>query len=375
MPTVASDELTGLPAAYWAWRASELGRITDSIEQRLVLELVGPVADKRVLERRMRRRRPLCPSCRGWWHLTGLDADAPVLAAARERISTSGAAIAFVEGDARSLPFADDSFDVVVAVTILCFVADAEQAVKEIARVLRPGGRLVIGELGRTSLWAAKRRLSGWLGSTTWRAALFRTARELKRLATAARLDVDRRSWRNLLPAVQSLRTSAGAAGCPSRGRDDLRRGLHRSCRTKAHHHLYRGPHDQVPDHRPSSRTSITTRPRPSCLRTSCARRGGRRAQGRGGSERLRARSGRRHRAADQSRRPRTSAILIGPAITPSSTAYARGHGTRHRAMCGRRTVRRPHRRAAVRIGLPAADQHHFIGAARRAAPTALLHS
>jgi hypothetical protein len=38
----------------------------------------------------------------------------------------------------------------------------------------------VIGELGRWSLWAAKRRMSGWLGSRTWASATFRTAGALE---------------------------------------------------------------------------------------------------------------------------------------------------------------------------------------------------
>jgi len=43
-------------------------------------------------------------------------------------------------------------------------------------------GRLVVGELGRWSLWAAIRRVRGWLGASTWRAARFRTAGDLQRL-------------------------------------------------------------------------------------------------------------------------------------------------------------------------------------------------
>ena len=58
------------------------------------------------------------------------------------------------------------------------------------ARVLKPGGRLVIGELGRWSWWAAHRRIRGWLGDRTWRAAMFRTAKELRRLVNAAGLNV-----------------------------------------------------------------------------------------------------------------------------------------------------------------------------------------
>lgn len=186
----ALPALASLPAAYQEWRASELGRITDGIEERLVLALVGSVSGKRVLDVGCGDGVLSVRLAQAGGIVTGLDDDPHMLAAARERASTSGAAAAFVEGDARTLPFDDSSFDVVVAVTVLCFVADAERAAKEMARVLRPGGCLVLGELGRYSLWAAKRRLSGWLGSRTWRNARFRTAGELRSLALAAQLEV-----------------------------------------------------------------------------------------------------------------------------------------------------------------------------------------
>lgn len=124
--------------------------------------------------------------------VTGFDADPHMLEAARSHCDRSGTSVAFVEGDIQALPFADNSFDVVVAVTVLCFVKDAERAVHEMARVLRSGGRLVIGELGRYSLWAAERRLAGWFGSPTWRNGVFRSAGELEQLANAAGLHVAR---------------------------------------------------------------------------------------------------------------------------------------------------------------------------------------
>jgi ubiquinone biosynthesis O-methyltransferase len=190
MADAPEADLASLPVAYRAWRASELGRITDQIEEALIIGLIGPIRSERVLDVGCGDGMLSVRLAREGADVTGLDSDPRMLAAARDRASRSRAVVAYVEGNATSLPFADDSFDVVVAVTVLCFVPDAGRALSEMARVLRPGGRLVIGELGRYSLWAVKRRLSGWLGSRTWRAAFFRSARELKRLATAARLDV-----------------------------------------------------------------------------------------------------------------------------------------------------------------------------------------
>ncbi len=112
--------------------------------------------------------------------------------AARRRSRDTGVTIDFRVGDAQALPFESNSFDLVIAVTILCFVPVANPALREMARVLAPGGRLVIGELNRWSTWAAWRRLRGWFGSSTWQGAAFRSPREMGDLLREAGLAVSR---------------------------------------------------------------------------------------------------------------------------------------------------------------------------------------
>jgi SAM-dependent methyltransferase len=51
------------------------------------------------------------------------------------------------QGDARALPYDDDGIDAVVLITVLGEIPDQGEALAEIARVLRPGGRLVVGEV------------------------------------------------------------------------------------------------------------------------------------------------------------------------------------------------------------------------------------
>ena len=51
------------------------------------------------------------------------------------------------EGDATAMPFADDSFDAAYLTTVLGEIPDQDAALRELARVLKPGGRLVVGEL------------------------------------------------------------------------------------------------------------------------------------------------------------------------------------------------------------------------------------
>jgi SAM-dependent methyltransferase len=111
-----------------------------------------------------------------------------MVAAAKARAGATNALVQFEQARADTLPFPDETFDTVTAVTVLCFIDDTDRAMREMVRVLRPGGRLVLGELGRISLWALLRRIRGWLGSATWRAARFRTPGELSALAERAGL-------------------------------------------------------------------------------------------------------------------------------------------------------------------------------------------
>src|SRR6185503_4695510 len=71
--------------------------------------------------------------------LTGLDVNAGMIAKARSIAPD----IEWVEGSAIALPFADRSFDVVLAQQVLQFVPDRDAAVREIRRVLAPGGRVL----------------------------------------------------------------------------------------------------------------------------------------------------------------------------------------------------------------------------------------
>jgi demethylmenaquinone methyltransferase / 2-methoxy-6-polyprenyl-1,4-benzoquinol methylase len=64
----------------------------------------------------------------------------------------------FIAGDAMALPFADETFDVVTISFGLRNVADTDRALREMLRVTRPGGRLVICEFSRPT-WAPFRSL------------------------------------------------------------------------------------------------------------------------------------------------------------------------------------------------------------------------
>ena len=55
--------------------------------------------------------------------------------------------VSATQGDAQELPYPDDAVDAVVLTTVLGEIPDQDRALAEIARVLRPDGRLIVGEL------------------------------------------------------------------------------------------------------------------------------------------------------------------------------------------------------------------------------------
>jgi SAM-dependent methyltransferase len=183
MPDAGPARFGSLDAArYAAWRVSALGATTDRLEWTLIEELAEAPAASRILDVGCGDGVLALSFARRNIEVVAMDADRAMLEMARERPRAAGLPLMLVQARAECLPFADASFDVTTAMTVLCFVPDQQAAVAEMKRVLRPGGRLVLGELGRWSAWALSRRIRGWLGAEIWRRARFHTARSLRHL-------------------------------------------------------------------------------------------------------------------------------------------------------------------------------------------------
>lgn len=179
------------PAVYARWRASELGAITERLERKLVLDLAGGVRGQKILDIGCGDGDLAIEFAKRGATVNGIDVSTAMVGAAKEHAERENVEMGFEVGAADRLPFGPERFDLVTAITILCFIDDASAVFREIAHVLRPGGRLVIGELGKWSSWAAGRRIRAWLGSPLWRRGHFRTAHELSDLSRQAGLEVE----------------------------------------------------------------------------------------------------------------------------------------------------------------------------------------
>ena len=86
-------------------------------------------------------------------HLTGIDWSPAMLAQARDRAQALSLAADLREGDAEALGFGDESFDTVVCTYSLCGIPNHRQAIGEMKRVLRPGGRLLLVDHVASTTW------------------------------------------------------------------------------------------------------------------------------------------------------------------------------------------------------------------------------
>lgn len=179
---MASTGIT--PQRYARWRQSRLGAVTERLEHDLIIELARPGNSDKILDvgcgdGALAETLAAKGAC-----VVGIDSNPEMVEAARLRDCGC-----FLVAEGGRLPFPDSSFDLVVAMTVLCVSGQAERLATEMARVLRPGGRLIIGELGRWNLWALWRRLRARFGNRLWQEAAFFSKTELTTLVTQAGLE------------------------------------------------------------------------------------------------------------------------------------------------------------------------------------------
>jgi ubiquinone/menaquinone biosynthesis C-methylase UbiE len=83
---------------------------------------------------------------KGVTELVLTEPEEPMAKRLERKAATGGRPVSVVRAPAEQLPFPDDSFDTAVCTLVLCTVRDPHQALAEIRRVLRPGGRLLFLE-------------------------------------------------------------------------------------------------------------------------------------------------------------------------------------------------------------------------------------
>ena len=145
--------------------------------------------------------------------VTGVDGSARMIEVAERAAAGSHGALDFLHvNDVVALPFAAGSFDGVICSSVLEYVNSPPRVLAELARVLRPGGRLLVSVPNRQALLRRALKIAHWsriqLGFSPWPRWLALshheyTQREFARLVIATPLEVQ--SWRYYGPALPAL--------------------------------------------------------------------------------------------------------------------------------------------------------------------------
>lgn len=160
---------------YDTWFDQPWGRYASRVEREAILAAAGDLIGADVADIG-------CGTGRLTQHLeqlaasvVGLDPDPAMLSVASRRTEAP-----LVLGDGHRLPFRDAGVDVAIAVTVCEFTVDPALVVSELARVTRPGGRVVVGALNRQSAWGFANRSQ--FGDPPWSGARFLSPDDLRRV-------------------------------------------------------------------------------------------------------------------------------------------------------------------------------------------------
>jgi ubiquinone/menaquinone biosynthesis C-methylase UbiE len=175
----------GQAEAYDRWYATPLGGWVDRCEKEAVFALLPPVTGLRILDAGCGTGNfSLTLAARGA-EMVGVDRSAAMLARARRQSREGPGRLAWVRGDLAQLPFPAHSFDGVISIVALDFMNCREAVIRELGRVLKPGGFLVLAVLNRYSLWTLKRKLEALVSRQGWRQVDFLRKSDLAGLLPA----------------------------------------------------------------------------------------------------------------------------------------------------------------------------------------------
>ncbi len=141
---------------YDAWYQSSMGKIADKFERSLVYRHIENLKSKLVLDAGCGTGLYSIRFARKGAYVMGLDCSEEMLNHAKTKSTNIVPVIQYIKGDLHYLPFKNNIFDIVASITALEFCSHPLKVIREMGRVLKPDGQLVLGVLNRDSLWMNK---------------------------------------------------------------------------------------------------------------------------------------------------------------------------------------------------------------------------
>ena len=166
---------------YGQWFKTPIGKLIKKYEGQLVMGMLSPGRGEKILDAGCGTGVFTCDMLVAGVQIIGLELSLPMLLEAGNKLQ--GYPFYMVRGDMRMLPFHDNAFDKAVSVTAIEFLEDARGAIRELFRVTKPGGCIVVATLNALSPWATRRRQAGKKGHPIFKQAIFRSPGEIRNLS------------------------------------------------------------------------------------------------------------------------------------------------------------------------------------------------
>lgn len=169
-------------STYDEWYATPLGRYADEAETRCALNLFKVFRGMKILDVGCGTGNFSLKLARKGCQVTGIDLSEKMLSLARKKAKEEGLPVIFCLMDAADLQFRNETFDGVISMTSFEFMEEPEKTMKEMLRVLKKGGSLLIGTINRESSWGEMYLSAGEKKESVFSHARLKTLDELKTL-------------------------------------------------------------------------------------------------------------------------------------------------------------------------------------------------
>ena len=169
------------PDRYDEWFRTPVGTLVKRYESALLLDLLQPSPGETILDVGCGTGIFTLDVLKLGPSVVGLEISRPMLMRARQK--TGDSPFRPVTADMLSLPFVNDVFDKTVSMTALEFVENAQDAIRELFRVTRKGGTVVVTTLNSLSPWATRRKQKAEKGHHLFKKMVFRSPDDMRRLA------------------------------------------------------------------------------------------------------------------------------------------------------------------------------------------------
>lgn len=167
---------------YDKWYETPAGRFVDETETALAFGMFKPASGAHILDAGCGTGNFSLKLAKMGLKVTGVDFSEGMLKQAEKKMLEAKLPIEFEKGDLYRLNYEDESFDAVISMAAFEFLKEPQKAFKELMRVVKKGGRILIGTINRDSSWGELYQSEEFREHTVFRHAAFKTMDEMEAL-------------------------------------------------------------------------------------------------------------------------------------------------------------------------------------------------